>query len=80
MDDGRAYFEIAEQGHCGVCKGRIRDIEKAVASNQVDVRYDYLQDRYPADANTLWVGVEISKEATDSDIRKLFREKLNLSM
>lgn len=80
MDDGRAYFEIAEQGHCGVCQGRIRSIQNAVASNQVDVRYAYLLDRYPTDAKTLWVGIVIPKEATDSDIRQLFRENLNLPM
>jgi hypothetical protein len=80
MDDGRAYFEIAEQGHCSTCQRRINDISYAVDSNKVDVRYAYLLDRYPADAKTLWVGIVIPKEAEDSHIRKLFRENLNLPM
>ena len=78
MDDGRAYFEIAEQGHCNICAGRIRSIQNAVATHKVDVRYDYLLDRYPQDAKTLWVGIAVPKNAADAEIRKALREKLDL--
>lgn len=80
MDDGRAYFEVAEAGHCGICQGRIRNIQEAARMNNVDVRYEYLLDRYPADAKTLWAGIVIPKDAPETEIRKLFREKLNLPM
>ncbi len=78
MTDGRAYFEVAEQGHCGICQGRIRNIENAVAENKLDVNYAYLHDRYPADAKTLWVGVMVDEKLTDSEIDTFLREQLNL--
>lgn len=78
MDDNRAYFEIAEEGHCGVCQGRIRSIQAAVSENKVDAKYAYLYDRYPADARTLWVGIPVTAGTSNKDIDLLLREKLNL--
>jgi tRNA U54 and U55 pseudouridine synthase Pus10 len=78
MEDGRAYFEISEQGHCGICQGRIRNIQSAVEANKVDVKYDYLYNRYPSDGRTLWIGIVIPKKASDQEIKELFKEKLLL--
>ena len=80
MSDGRAYFEIAEQGHCDTCRRRIENFSEAARNSNVDVKFDYLFDRYPRDAKTLWGGIVVPKDATETDVRKLFKEKLNLNM
>ena len=80
MDDGRAYFEIAEQGHCDVCQRRIENFKRAASASATDVSYAYLLNRYPADARTLWGGVVVPKDSDESAIRTIFREKLNLNM
>ncbi len=77
-DDGRAYFEVAEEGHCSVCARRIVNIMEAVKTNNVDIKKAYIFNRYPSDANTLWIGVIVKPEATNEEIVEEMKLKLLL--
>jgi hypothetical protein len=77
--DGKLYFEVAEKGHCSICQSRISHVYGVVARKGLRVTYGHLHDRFPHDANTLWVGLEKSKqEMSNEEIKKLFRESLEL--
>ena len=78
MDDGRAYFEIAEENHCEICKLRISMFKNAVRNSGTNVRYDYLLDRYPHNGRTLWGGIEIPTVASEKEIRNILWNKAEL--
>jgi len=75
VQDGYAFFEVAEQGHCGICRSRIDHIRSVAPA---DTKYAYLHDRYPSDGKTLWAGIPVTEEMSTPDIVKLFKEKLSL--
>ncbi len=75
VQDGYAYFEVAEQGHCSICAGRIRNISAAAPA---DVKYDYLHDRYPSDGRALWAGVPVADDASNEDVIEKLKSSFSL--
>lgn len=63
--NSKIYLEVAEDGHCETCKLRIRSIIESLNSKNIKHFYSYLHDRYPKDARTLWIGIEIPQEVSD---------------
>lgn len=77
--DGRLYFEVAETGHYSICQSRIEFIREVVNRKKLPADYQYLNDRYPRDGRTLWVGLEKTKpEMSAEEIKDLFRENFEL--
>jgi hypothetical protein len=62
--DNYVYLEIAEEGHCEICKSRIRSAYSGLFESSTRYLERYLLDRYPSDANTLWLGIAIPSELT----------------
>lgn len=75
VQEGYAYFEVAEQGHCSICQSRIAHVRSL---GRDDIRYAYLNDRYPSDSSTLWAGIPVSEGASQADIIAELRDKLKL--
>jgi len=75
IQNGYAYFEVAEEGHCSICRSRIAHIRSL---GRDDVRYAYLGNRYPSDGSTLWAGIPISEGLSQAEIINELREKLKL--
>lgn len=73
--DGHAYFEVAEQGHCSICQGRIRNI---LGLGLTDLKTAYLHDRYPRDGRTLWAGVPIKADASKEEVIEVLKDRLKL--
>ncbi len=77
--DGRLYFEVAEQGHCSTCQSRIDHIRSTVLRKNLQATYGHLLDRFPRDARTLWIGIEIPKpNMSKEEIQNLFCEVFEL--
>lgn len=75
VQNGYAYFEVAEEGHCSICRSRINHIESL---GLPDIKYAYLGDRYPSDGRTLWAGIPVKEGATQPEVIKELRERLKL--
>lgn len=75
VQDGYAYFEVAEDGHCSICQGRIRTI---LGLALPDLKTAYLQDRYPSDGKTLWAGLPVKDGVTKEEVILLLKERLEL--
>ncbi len=73
--DGYVYFEVAENGHCGICQGRIQHIFGLGLS---DLKTAHLHDRYPRDGKTLWAGVPIKMDASKEEIIEVLKDRLKL--
>ncbi len=83
VQDGFAFFEVAEQGHCSTCASRISSVRSAIERSglpSTDFKSAYLHDRYPADAKTLWMGVRVDDDFTQEQIVKKLSSALGLSV
>lgn len=77
--EGKLYFEVAEIGHCSVCRSRINHIEQVVLLKSLNVSYAHLLDRFPRDARTLWVGLSKPRpEMTNEEIKEFIKQQLDL--
>ena len=75
IQDGYAYFEVAEESRCPICQSRIAQIRSL---DRNDIRYAYLYNRHPSDGPTLWAGIRVHYRAGHMNIINQLRNKLGL--
>ena len=81
--DEKVYLEIGELRSCKICQDRVRDMKNF--SSQKDLQIDFwtLEDRFPKNGPTLWVGIENPKNGkilSQKEIQDLFWEYLGLEI
>ncbi|MCX6793215.1 MAG: hypothetical protein NTY12_04270 [Candidatus Falkowbacteria bacterium] len=75
VQDGYAYFEVAEESRCSLSQIRIASIRSL---DRNDIRYAYLYNRHPIDGPTLWAGIRVHYRAGHISIINQLRNKLSL--